>query len=125
MGYVNDQKIKVYECKVTPKKLAKIVELLDGGAINNKGARQLFELVAQDGGSPEDLIEKHGLKQIGSTEDLEKIVVKLLQDNQNLVQEYKSGKNNLFGFFVGAAMQATKGSGNPKIIQEILKKHLS
>lgn len=49
----------------------------------------------------------------------------MLQDNQGLVQEYKAGRANLFGFFVGAAMQATKGSGNPKIIQEILKKHLA
>lgn len=124
VGYANDQKIAVADCKVTPQKLAKIVELLDNGAVNNKGARQLFDLVAHDGGQPESLIEKHGLKQMGSSDELEKIVIKLLQDHQSLVQEYKAGKQNLFGFFVGAAMQATKGSGNPKIIQELLKKHL-
>lgn len=125
LGYANDQKIAVSECKVTPSKLAKIVELLDNGVINNKGARQLFEMIAQNGGQPELLVEQHGLKQMGSQEDLEKIVLKVLQDNQSLVQEYKAGRANLFGFFVGATMQATKGSGNPKIIQEILKKHLS
>ena len=125
LGYANEQKITVDECKVTPNKLAKIVELLDNGTVNNKGARQLFELVAQDGQEPESLVEKHGLKQMGSQEDLEKIVLQILQDNQSLVLEYKAGRGNLFGFFVGAAMQATKGSGNPKIIQEILKKHLA
>lgn len=125
LGYANEQKIDVSACKVTPSKLATIVRLLDDGAINNKGARQLFEMIAQDGGQPAELIEQHGLKQMGSVEDLEKIVISLLEKNGNLVEEYRSGKTNLFGFFVGAAMQATKGSGNPKIIQEILKKYLS
>lgn len=72
IGYVNDQKIAVAECKVTPYKLAKIVELLDNGTVNNKGARQLFKRVAQDGQEPESLVEKHGLKQMGSQEDLKK-----------------------------------------------------
>lgn len=125
LGYANEQKIDVSECKVTPSKLAKIVQLLDDGTINNKSARQLFELIAQNGGQAEELLEQHGLKQVGSVEDLEKIVVSLLEKNGNLVQEYKSGKTNLFGFFVGAAMGETKGAGNPKIIQEILKKYLS
>lgn len=125
LGYANDQKITLEACKVTPNKLAKIVELLDNGTVNNKGARQLFEMVALDGSEPDMLVEKHGLKQMGSQEDLEKIVIKVLQDNQALVQEYKAGRANLFGFFVGATMQATKGSGNPKIIQDILKKYLA
>lgn len=125
IGYANEQKISVGACKVTPAKLAKIVELLDNSTINNKGARQLFELVAQDGSNPEELIEKHGLKQIGSADELEKIALQVLADNQKLVEDYKSGKQNLFGFFVGATMKATKGAGNPKIIQEILKKHLN
>lgn len=124
LGYANEKKIPVGACKVTPAKLGKIVELLDSGAINNKGAGQLFELIAQNGGEPEALIEKHGLKQIGSEEELEKIVMQVLTDNQKLVDDYKSGKHNLFGFFVGATMKATKGAGNPKIIQSLLKKHL-
>ncbi|MBM18238.1 MAG: Asp-tRNA(Asn)/Glu-tRNA(Gln) amidotransferase GatCAB subunit B [Epsilonproteobacteria bacterium] len=125
LGYANDQKIPVAACKVTPKKLAKIVELLDNGTINNKGARQLFEMVAQDGSDPEQLVEQHGLKQIGSEQELEKIVEQILSENAKLVEDYKSGKQNLFGFFVGATMKATKGAGNPKIIQALLKKHLN
>ena len=124
LGYANDNKIPVGACKVTPKRLAKIVQMLDDGTINNKGARQIFELVAESGEEPEALVEKHGLKQMGSEEELEKIVLQVLADNQNLVEQFKSGKQNLFGFFVGATMKATKGAGNPKIIQALLKKHL-
>ncbi len=124
LGYVNDQKIEVSACKVTPQILAKIVELLDTGVINNKGARQLFEIIAKDGGNPEALVEQYNLKQMGSSVELEAMVLKVLSQNQALVAEYKAGRNNLFGFFVGAIMQETKGSGNPKIIQELLKKHL-
>lgn len=124
LGYVNDQKIAVPDCKVTPQALAKIVELLDTGVINNKGARQLFEIIAKDGGNPEALVEQYNLKQMGSSAELEAMVLKVLSQNQALVAEYKAGRNNLFGFFVGAIMQETKGSGNPKIIQELLKKHL-
>lgn len=125
IGFANDQKIPVGACKITPKKLAKIVELLDTGTINNKGAKTLFELVAEDGSEPEELVEKHGLKQIGSQEELEAIVVKVVQDNQPLVEQFKAGKQNLFGFFVGACMKASKGAGNPKIFQELLKKYLN
>ena len=85
---------------------------------------KLFDLIAADGGEPEELVEKHGLKQIGSEKELEDIVVKIISENQELVEQYKSGKQNLFGFFVGATMKATKGAGNPKIIQSLLKKHL-
>ncbi|MBI2352845.1 Asp-tRNA(Asn)/Glu-tRNA(Gln) amidotransferase subunit GatB [Candidatus Dependentiae bacterium] len=124
LGYINDHKMTVTECKITPQKLAKIAELLDTGIVNNKGARQLFDIIAQNGADPEPLVKEHHLQQIGSSDELEKIILKLLQDHINLVQEYKAGKQNLFGFFVGEAMKQTKGSGNPKIIQELLKKHL-
>lgn len=124
LGFVNEQKIPVGACKVTPQRLAKIVELLDTEVVNNKGARQLFELVAESGEEPDSLLEKHGLKQMGSKDELEKIVKQVLQDNPKLVEQYKAGKQNLFGFFVGASMKATKGAGNPKVIQDILKKLL-
>ena len=124
LGFVNEQKIPVGACKVTPQKLAKIVEMLDSEVVNNKGARQLFELVAESGEEPEVLLEKHGLKQMGSKDELEKIVKQVLQDNPGLVEQYKAGKQNLLGFFVGACMKATKGAGNPKVIQDILKKLL-
>jgi len=124
LGYLKEQKITLIECKVTPEKLAKIVELLETGKINNHAAKEIFETVAQTGGTPEEIVKEKGLEQINSVEQLEKIVKEIVETNPDVVEKYKSGKDRLFGFFVGQAMKQTKGKGDPKIIQELLKKHL-
>lgn len=125
LGYLKDQKISLIECKVTPTRLAKIVELLDTQKINNRAARQVFEEVAQSGKDPLEIVKEKGLEQVGSIEELEKTVKEIIDENPKNVALYKSGKDRLFGFFVGQAMKKTQGKGNPKIIQELLKKHLS
>jgi aspartyl-tRNA(Asn)/glutamyl-tRNA(Gln) amidotransferase subunit B len=124
IGYLKEHKIELNSCKVTPKRLAKLVELIEDGTINNKVAQEVFEMIATDGADPEVIIEEKGLKQIGSTEELEAIVVEIVGNNPKEVAGYKGGKDRLFGFFVGQAMKKTQGKGNPKIIQELLKKHL-
>ena len=125
LGSLKDLKNSIEECKVTPKKLATIVRFIDEGVINNKAAKEVFEFIAEQGGEPEQVIESKGLKQIGSVEELEAIVKDVIAQNQNLVTAYKAGKQNLFGFFVGTCMKVTKGNGDPKQIQALVKKHLS
>jgi len=125
LGCVKDKKIEIDQCLVTPEKLTTIVRLLDENVINNKAAKDIFDIIANQGGDPEVIIEAQGLKQIGSSDELIKIVDQVLQENQNLIADYKAGKQNIFGFFVGACMKASQGKGNPKIIQDILKKRLS
>ncbi len=124
LGYLKEHKISLIECKVTPEKLSGIVELLESGKINNRAAREVFENVAQTGDNPEDIVREKGLEQICSVDELEKIVKKIVESHPDVVEKYKSGKDRLFGFFVGQAMKKTKGKGDPKIIQELLKKHL-
>ncbi|MGZ6255068.1 MAG: Asp-tRNA(Asn)/Glu-tRNA(Gln) amidotransferase subunit GatB, partial [Candidatus Chromulinivorax sp.] len=124
LGLIKDQKITIQDCKVTPEKLAQIVRLLEQGVINNKAAKEVFDFVAQDGGNPEEIIESKGLKQVGSADELEAIVKQVLAENTALVDEYRSGKQNLFGFFVGTCMKATAGKGDPKQLQAILKQLL-
>ncbi|MFC1842422.1 Asp-tRNA(Asn)/Glu-tRNA(Gln) amidotransferase subunit GatB [Candidatus Dependentiae bacterium] len=125
LGYLKEQKLSLIECKVTPQHLAKIVELLETGKINNHAAKQVFEIIAQSGENPQDVVKAQGLEQMGSTEELEKIVKEIIDANPDNVALYKSGKERVFGFFVGQCMKKTQGKGNPKIIQELLKKHLS
>ncbi len=125
IGLINEEKINLDDCKVTPEKLANIVQMLDENIINNAAAKEVFETVAKTGTNPQDIVEQKGLKQIGSVEELEKIVLQVLQENPALVDQYKSGKQNVFGFFVGTCMKASGGKGNPKIMQELLKKHLN
>lgn len=124
LGLVNEKKIELADCLVTPEKLAKIVQMLDESVINNTAAKEVFELVAQTGESPELIVEQKGLKQIGSQDELEKIVLSVVAENPALIEQYKAGKQNVFGFLVGSCMKASGGKGNPKMIQDILKKHL-
>ena len=125
LGYLKDLKVSLIECKVTPQSLAKIVEMIETSKINNHAAKEVFEEIAQSGKDPEDVVKEKGLEQVGSVEELEKIVKEIIDQNPDNVALYKSGKDRIFGFFVGQCMKKTQGKGNPKIIQELLKKHLS
>jgi len=124
MGYLKDNKISLIELKVTPEKLAEIVALVEKGIINNRAAQEVFEVVAQTGDNPADVVKEKGLQQIGSVEELETIVKEIVTAHPDQVAAYKGGKERMFGFFVGQAMKKTQGKGNPKVIQELLKKHL-
>ena len=124
LGYLKEQKLSLIQCKVTPQQLAKIVEMLEKEKINNHAAKQVFEQVAQTGQDPEEVVKEKGLEQVGSVEELEAIVKEVIDQNPDNVALYKSGRDRVFGFFVGQCMKKTQGKGNPKVIQELLKKYL-
>ena len=73
---------------------------------------------------PQKIIDEKGLKQQSDPKELEKIVDKVINENQDKVKEFKSGKDKLFGFFVGQVMKISGGKANPKLVNEILKKKL-
>lgn len=124
MGILKEEKIELSACKVTPQKIAELVDLLHKGVINNTAAQEVFTLVAQTGQNPINIVKEKGLEQIGSVNELEAIVKQIIEVNPEQVAQYRSGKDKLFGFFVGQAMAKTKGKGDPKILQDLLKKHL-
>ena len=125
MGYLKENKLTFATFKITPEKLASLTALVEKGTINSQAARVVFETVALDGSEPADVVKAKGLEQIGDSAELEKIIADIVQNNPAMVAQYKSGKDKLFGFFVGQAMQKTQGKGNPVIINELLKKHLA
>lgn len=125
MGYLKEHKLPINEVKLTPQKLATLVSLVEKGVINNRAAQEVFATICQTGQSPEDVVKEKGLEQIGSVEELEVMVKELLAAHPAQTADYKAGNQKLFGFFVGQMMQKTKGKGDPKVIQELLKKHLS
>jgi aspartyl-tRNA(Asn)/glutamyl-tRNA(Gln) amidotransferase subunit B len=124
IGFINDQKITLSEFKITPAILAALVNLIDEGKINNVAAKEVFAIVAQTGKDPLEIVKEKGLEQIGSAEELEQIIKEIIDQNSQQVAQYKAGKEQLFGFFVGQVMQKTRGKGNPKMVQELLKKYL-
>lgn len=125
MGYLKEHKIPLSELKMTPERLAALVGLVQRGVINNRSAQEVFAFVCQTGQEPADIVKEKGLEQMGSSDELEAMVKELLAAHPAQVADYKSGKEKMFGFFVGQMMQKTKGKGDPKVIQELLKKHLA
>ena len=74
--------------------------------------------------NPIDIVKEKGLKQQSDPKELEKLIEKVINENQDKVKEYKSGKEKLFGFFVGQAMKVSGGKANPQLVNDILKKKL-
>ena len=109
-------------CK--PADLAELIKILDDEVISVKTAKEVLGANLQGEGSPAEIVEKRGLKQINSTEELEPVIDKIIADNPKNVELYKSGKTKLFGFFTGQVMKATQGRANPQLINELLKKKL-
>ena len=125
MGYLNEHKQSFTQFKVTPSHLAQLVELVESGVINNRAAQEVFIEMGQSGKLPNAIVKEKGLEQVGSVEELEIIVKEIVATYPAQAAEYQAGKEKMFGFFVGQAMQKTKGKGDPKVIQHLLKKHLA
>jgi len=121
IGYLKENKVSIAECKITPALLASIINMIDAGTINGSAAKKIFEMVAQTGREPKDIVKELGLEQIDSIEDLKKIVEEIIKENGQQTEQYKSTRNErLLGFFVGKAMQKTGGKGNPSTITQLL-----
>ena len=115
---------EVGACRIGPKSLAKMLQLVDEGTISGKIAKDVFEKMYQTGKDPEKVISEEGLRQISDVNQLEEIIDRILDSNQKKVEVYRSGKEGLLGFFVGQAMKETRGQANPKLLNEILKNKL-
>ena len=123
-GRLNKEGVSMEDCPVSPENLGDLVKLIDGGTISGKIAKTVFEDMFASGSAPDEIIREKGLIQISDTGTLEKIIDELIQQNPDQVAEYRAGKVKVFGFFVGQAMKATQGKGNPKLMNELLEKKL-
>ena len=121
---LNKQNKTITDSPVSSINLAKLINLIKNNTISGKIAKTVFEEMVKKDGDPEKIVIDKGLKQQSDPKELEKIISKILENNGDKVKQYKSGKEKLFGFFVGQAMKETEGKGNPNLINDILKKML-
>ena len=122
---LNNKSIEITESPITSDNLAKLINLIKDGTISGKIAKTVFEIMADSGKDPKKIVEEKGLKQQSDPKELEKIIDKVISDNPKNVEAYKSGKDKLFGFFVGQVMKQSNGKANPQVVNEILKKKLN
>jgi len=122
---LNDTATTIEQCPVSPAKLAALVRLIDGGTISGTIAKKVFEEVWKNGGDPETIVEQQGLAQVSDTGAIEAAIDQIMAANQGQVDEYRSGKEKVFGFFVGQVMKAMKGKANPTVVNDLLKQKLT
>ena len=106
---------------VSAASLGKMLDLITDGTINGKIAKDVFETMVETGDEPEDIVEKKGLKQVTDTGVIDTAIDDIMTKHADKVAEYRSGKDKLFGFFVGQVMKETKGKANPALVNEALK----
>ena len=121
---LNEKNLEISQSPISAKNLSKLINLITDGTISGKIAKSVFEIMAEGDQDPQKIIEEKGLKQQSDPKELEKLIDKVVNDNQDKVKEFKSGKDKLFGFFVGQVMKISGGKANPQLVNEILKKKL-
>jgi len=119
-GLLKKNNLTIINSPVSPNNLGKLIILIKSDKISGKIAKEVFEEMFEKKISPEKIVEDRGLIQVSDIKEIEKIIEKIINENQDKVKEYKSGKNKLLGFFVGLAMKESKGRANPKKLNEIL-----
>ena len=114
--------------ETTPVSAAALGELLDlmaDATINGRIAKDVFEVMVETGEAPGAIVDRQGLRQVTDTGVIDAAVAAVLAANPDKLADYKSGKEKLFGFFVGQTMKATGGKGNPALVNEAVKRHLA
>jgi len=121
---LNEKDLEITQSPISSENLSKLINLIKNGTISGKIAKTIFELMANGDLDPQKVVEEKGLKQESDPKALESLIDKVIAENPDKVKEYKSGKEKLFGFFVGQAMKVSDGKANPKLVNDILKKKL-
>ncbi len=116
--------VTIENSPVDAKKLAKLIKRIEDKTISGKAAKDVLDYLMENDADVDEAIDKLGLKQVTDTGAIEAFVDEVLSKNQDKVEEYKAGKEKLFGFFVGQVMKLSKGSANPQAVNEILREKL-
>ena len=123
-AFLNKQSIDLSESPVSAEQFAELLLRIKDNTISGKIAKDIFLAMTQGEGSADEIIEKKGLKQITDTGAIESIIDEILANNPKQVEEYKAGKEQLIGFFVGQVMKVSKGKANPGQVNQLLKQKL-
>ncbi len=118
---LNKAGLVIEKSPVTARDLANLIKRIIDNTISGKIAKEVLTIMFKEGTSADEIIEKKGLKQLTDNAAIEKIISEVIISNPKQVEQYRSGNQKIFGFFVGQVMKATKGKANPKQVNELLK----
>jgi aspartyl-tRNA(Asn)/glutamyl-tRNA(Gln) amidotransferase subunit B len=124
-GALNRRALSVEQSPVSPAQAAELLKLVADGTISGTIAKQVFEIMLETGQGASAIVEERGLKQTSDAGAIDAAIDKILADNADKVADYKAGKQQLFGFFVGQTMKAMAGTANPQVVNDRLRTKLS
>ena len=117
--------IEYTELPFTATQLAELIKLIDKGTISSKIAKEVFEVMVEEGKDPEKIVAEKGLVQISDEKAIKEVVDKIMAANPSSIADYKAGKDRALGFLVGQCMKEMKGKGNPQILNKLILEELN
>ncbi|MGB9735801.1 MAG: Asp-tRNA(Asn)/Glu-tRNA(Gln) amidotransferase subunit GatB [bacterium] len=124
LRFIKDIDTQIRSFSVTPEQTARLLKLVDAGTISGKIAKTIYEQMVSTGKEPETLIKELGMEQISDESTIKNVILSVMEKNKKEVEQYRAGKEKVFGFFVGQVMKATNGKANPAMVNELLKRML-
>lgn len=125
LAMLNERGLSVDELQVTPKRLAKIITLIDDQVINTSTGKAILQKVENSGKNPEQIVKEQGLSQMTDNAAIQSVCVAIIEENPDQVAEYKSGKKAVLGWFIGQVMRKTRGKADPQLVRVTLQKILT
>jgi aspartyl-tRNA(Asn)/glutamyl-tRNA(Gln) amidotransferase subunit B len=124
-GRMNKLGIDFENLKISPDQMIELLDLIKSDEISGKIAKDVLDEMIESGKDPKEIVQQRGLKQISDFSEIEKIIDEVISLNPQIVADYQSGKEKLFGFFVGQVMKQSKGQANPSLVNNFLKNKLA
>ena len=124
-SFIKEKNLQIQDIDDRSNKIIQLLEMIESGTISSKVAKDILVEVLQNNKEPAQLVKELGLEQVSDNDELEKIVNDALKDEEDNIMKFKSGSDRVLGYFVGKCLKATKGKGNPKVINELLLKKLN
>ena len=121
---LNNENLSINESKITSNQLGQLILRIEDGTISGKIAKEIFEKLWSSDNEVDEIIQGEGLEQVTDDKEIESMIDKVINSNPEQLEQYRSGKDRLFGFFVGQVMKASQGKANPKQVNDILRKKL-
>jgi len=124
LGILNKNNLEIVNSPIGSALMAGMLRRITDNTISGKIAKQVFEAMWNGEGDADHVIEKQGLVQVTDTAAIEKVIDEVIANNPKQLADYRSGKDKLFGFFVGQVMKVSQGKANPNLVNELLKQKL-
>ena len=121
---LNNENLSINESKITSNQLGQLILRIEDGTISGKIAKEIFEKLWSSDNEVDEIIQSEGLEQVTDDKEIESMIDEVINSNPEQLEQYRSGKDRLFGFFVGQVMKASQGKANPKQVNDILKEKL-